>query len=130
MPLYSSNFEGTMPFVANTGGVVIGTLVKMANLVTYLAVAPAPGATTTMSGSTLTVTSGHSVIGLVEGLIPTVNKISGTAWTAGQPLAYDGTAFTTVVSATRVVANAYGPATSAAVTGDVLLCLPNALGPA
>ena len=108
-------FDGTITLVANTGGATVGTIYKNADGVVYLAMT--------------TAVSGTSVVGKIDGRVNGVNKISATAWTAGQPLAHDGTAFTHVVSATRVVANAHVAAASAATTGDVILCLPGTLAP-
>lgn len=118
MATSSHDFEGAITRVAPASGVTAGSVYSdTTDKVVYLAL--------------LTATSGSNFSAKVEGRVNGVAKISGTAWTAGQALAHDGTAFTHVVTGTvRVIANAAIAATSAAVTGDVILRMPSGPTPA
>lgn len=112
----SHDFDGAITRVAPAGAVVAGSVYKDGtDNVVYMAL------TSAASG----VTFQAKVIGLVKA----IRKTSGTAWTAGQRLANDGTAFTHVISGVVQVANAYVAALSADIAGDVILCLPTPVSP-
>lgn len=111
----SSNFEDTLVRVAPAGGAVVGTIHQGADSVVGLVMTAA--------------TSGNDYTSRVAGCVRNVVKFSGTAWTAGQRLSFDGTAFTHVITGLVVVAHAAAPATSAAIVGDVILRLPAPISP-
>lgn len=113
----SHDYDGTIRRVAPTGGATAGNIVNdTTDFVCALALT--------------TATSGNSYTAKVEGLVKSVAKVSGAAWTAGQALAYSSgsSAFTHVITGAHVVAHAAAAAASADTTGDVILCLPMGLG--
>lgn len=109
----SHDHNGTIQPLAPSGGAVVGTIYKLADGVVCLALTAAA--------------SGVAFVAKVQGRVNGVSKVTGTAWTAGQPLAHDGTSFTHLVSGSRVTANAAAAAASADTTGDVILRLPGSV---
>lgn len=111
----SDNFSDTIIRVAPAGAVVAGTVYADAtDKVVCLAM------TTAASGANFTAK--------VTGKVRSVLKVTGSAWTAGQRLIHDATAFTVYASGLGVViAHAAVAAASADATGDVILELPNPL---
>jgi hypothetical protein len=104
-----------MPLVAPAGGATAGTIIyDSTSLVVVLPM------TTATSGSTYT--------GKVIGRVNSVAKVSGTAWVGGAALTWvsSSSAFQITVSGSgqTTQAVAFGAASSAAVTGDVVLRHP------
>lgn len=106
----SHDYDGSLSFIAPAGGATAGTIIK--NSTTSATIFPL---TTAASGVAYT----GKVAGRVNGVTTTT-----VLWIAGQMLSHNGTAFSTLVSTLRVVANAAAAKTAAATTGDVILRLP------
>ena len=106
----SSNFEGTMELTAPAGGVVVGTLYynSTSKAVDLAMTAAASGATFT---------------GKITGLVKTVLKATGAAWTVNRSLSWTTTKFKSCTGSTSQ-ATAFNAAASGDTTGDVILRLP------
>ncbi len=107
----SHDFDGTLSFVAPASGATAGTIIK----------------NTTTSATILPLTTAASGVAYTGKIAGRVNGVTATtlAWIAGQMLSHNGTAFSTLISALRVVANAAAAKGAAATTGDVILCPPS-----
>ncbi len=105
------DFEGTLQPLAPAGGAVVGTILKLSNELVCLPMTAAA--------------SGVAFVAKVRGRVNTVLANTGAAWTTGQRLAHNGTAFTHLLSGTAVVvAIAAAARAASATTGDVILRLP------
>ena len=111
----SHDFDGTLPRVAPAGGATAGNIVADAtDFVVCLALT--------------TATSGNTYIAKVQGRVNGVARLTGAAWTAGQPLAWASSKLTHVITGAHVIGHAAAAAASGDTTGDVILCLPQGLG--
>lgn len=106
----SSNFEGTMELTAPAGGVTVGTLVY--NSTSKMVVLPMTAAT-----------SGNTYTAKVVGLVKSVLKVTGAAWTQGRSLSWTSTKFKSCTGSTSQ-ATAFNAAASGDTTGDVILRFP------
>lgn len=108
----SNNFEGTMELTAPAGGVTAGTMSY--NSTSKMVVLPMT-----------TATSGNTYTGKVMGLVKTVPKLSGAAWTVLRSLTWVSSTSkfkSSTGGASQAVA--FNAAASADTTGDVILRLP------
>jgi hypothetical protein len=106
----SHDYDGSLSFVAPSGGATAGTIIK--NTTTSAVIFPLT-----------TAASGVAYTGKVSGRVNGVTTTTQT-WVAGQMLSHNGTAFSTLISVLRVVANAAAAKVNTATTGDVILRMP------